>query len=764
MAQRDVKLYLSLKKAIKEKVANPTLDFNMLEVDGSLKAYDYDYIFQTARRVFPQKYNLGHSYLHGTPISNLERDDLRALNIEYAQDIVKGWGGTDETQINQKQLDPTLVEYENQLTAPDEHDSVYEDLNQHALPEQPGEENQDSHPGSEGSGDTGESSSGGHGQGPRIHILRRPGLSPEMEAKLNQANKGMQEAKKNLASENPPQLSQSAQDKLSKAQQGLKQAQSQIKGPEENRPQASERMSQRLNSATRMSPTGPLERPSSRVRSARPPIRIPISSQNRREDRDRNRMILPRPIAGGSGLGIPWPAFLRNAIRSLARNAISLGSRAISTLARGALNLGSRALAQLLPRVGMQAGMAAGRGLLFGAAPALVAAAPVLLIYGLIAAIFFIGWLYSRQFDNINCDKPGQMEVKKVLENPRSGVDNVRNGDRIDYQIQVTYIWLCDKITLPSVTVTDTVPLSLEYVKESAKSESPALGPGPAGVYNPANRTITWNLTNVSSNDPYGVFFSVEPRQQDDGSWSLQDTWLQNTATVTYRAPTTRSSGGFTDVTGLLPSPITPAPANWESVKSQIIAAYNKHPELIDTYKQASSETGVPWQVLAGLHFVETGSGPGPDSSLVSGRKIGQVEPDVSPVKCTAGVSGPGKPIPLGGGCGFANQLDSAIYAGHHLAEKIGKVPSTFPEAVEAMSKYNGGGNANCGEGLDYGPCPPQFYGEDDPYAMADFDEPHSSSKMYIIFCADFTRCNPLRTFNRPGAMGVVRALIEEGL
>lgn len=415
---------------------------------------------------------------------------------------------------------------------------------------------------------------------------------------------------------------------------------------------------------------------------------------------------------------------------------------------------------EALRQAAIRAGLQAGTRLLFTG----IILNPLTWVFVVIGITFLLGWLYSSSFNDINCDKPGQMEVKKVLENLHSGDNDIKNGDQIDYQIQVTYIWLCDKINLPSVTITDTVPPSVEYVDGSAKSESPAYGPGPDGVYNEASRTVTWNLTNISSNDPYGVSFSVRPFQQSDGSWSVQDIWLQNAATVTYRAPTSRSSGGFSDITGLLPNPLTQTVANWTDIKSQIIAAFNKHPELIETYKQASAETGLPWQVLAGLHFVETGSGPGPDSSLVSGRKIGQAEPDVSPVKCASGVSGPGIPVPLGGGCGFSNQLDSAIYAANHLAEKIGKLPSTFPEVVEAMSKYNGGGNANCGEGLDYGPCPPQFFGEDDPYAMADFDDAHSHDKMYIIFCADFARCNPPRKFGRPGAIGVVRALIEEGL
>lgn len=795
MAARDVKLYLSLKQALIDKVANPNLTSHTLEVDGAKRSYDYDYIFQTARRVFPQKYNLGHSYLNQTPISNLQSDDLKKLNLEYAEDIVKGWGGVDKSQIKDKELDSQLIEYEKELTAPDEPDYLYKELDQHAQPEVNNESPNESEETS--SNDQGETSGlGGSSQRQSRVIINRPLTNKERfgtkeaygeykeankESRSEQARKLWENRKK--ASFNKEQYGQykeeNKEDRKKRAEELWKRRKAGLLKPSAKpggwnpfgdwaAKKLGEKIAQsRLGQAVARNFIDPLKQivQNSRAWQAVAPRIKPLI--------DLADKIASPFRAASHWLGGPERWLNKNILDPLSKWANTQTMNALKSgleLAKSGINnlinaakqywgagpsswAAREALRQAAIRAGVQAGWSA-----------VVAAAPILLVYGLIIAVFLFGWWYSSLFNDINCDKPGRMEVKKVLENPRSGLDSVGNGDQIDYQIQINYIWLCDKINLPTVTITDTVPRSVEYVPGSAKSESPAYGPGPDGTYDPASRVITWNLTNISSNDPYGVIFSVKPNKQDDGTWSLQDTWLQNQATVIYRAPTSRSSGGFSDITGLLPSPITPVPADWDGVKAQIIAAYTKHPELISMYKQASAETGVPWQVLAGLHFVETGSGPGPDSSLVSGRKIGQVEPDVSPVKCAAGVSGPGKPVPLGGGCGFTNQLDSAIYAGNHLAEKIGKVPSTFPEAVEAMSKYNGGGNANCGEGLDYGPCPPQFYGEDDPYAMADFDEAHSSKKMYVIFCSDRTRCNPKKVFNRPGAMGVVRALIEEGL
>lgn len=553
MAARDVKLYLSLKKAIKEKVANPALDFNLLEVDGGLKAYDYDYIFQVARRVFPQKYNLGHSYLHQTPISNLERDDLRALNMEYAQDIVKAWGGTDETQINQRELDPVLVEYENELTAPDEHDSVYDDLNAHAIeqPDQSAQEGQQSDNGTEETGESGRSSAGGHSQPPRVyHPPQRPSLSPEMEAKLNQANRSMQEAKKRLASENPPQPSQSAQDKLSKAQRSMQRPPQAAEAP------LSEKMSQRLNSATRMRPTGPLERPTARVRAGRTGV---VSRANRRpvqaaEDRLRRRAGLGLLGRGAGSGGWGLSPLLSRWGWNLARGAARLLGNLASNLVRGAFNLGSRALAQLLPRVGMQVGMGAARAGIGLAAPAAIAVAlnPLTWVIVALTGLFiFINW-YDNFRANSECNKPtGEMRLTKrqggigSLEVDSSKIEAaVPNGQKIDFVIEASYQLACRTRTLSSVVVTDRVPEGTEYIEGSATSGFYQTNGEPIkGVYDPTSRTLTWSFTNFPMSNPVFIYFSVQPNA------STVDTWVMNEATVRFtesgRTGTVPTGGGY---------------------------------------------------------------------------------------------------------------------------------------------------------------------------------------------------------------------------
>ncbi|MEK7155013.1 MAG: hypothetical protein AAB697_02700, partial [Patescibacteria group bacterium] len=181
--------------------------------------------------------------------------------------------------------------------------------------------------------------------------------------------------------------------------------------------------------------------------------------------------------------------------------------------------------------------------------------------------------------------------------------------------------------------------------------------------------------------------------------------------------------------------------------------------QMSKIYGTAEKATGVPCEILAGIHWIEASNRP--DGSLVSGRPIGGPEPDVSFCDNQRGV--PGKPFTLpGGGCGFASLLDTAIYAGNHLKGKVGGNLSNYQSAITALSRYNGGGNANCqppykaGDGktykLSYSSCPRLFEGEDDPYATNWLDLRHD--KMSLIFCADHTRCPP-KPFLRDGSFTV---------
>lgn len=173
----------------------------------------------------------------------------------------------------------------------------------------------------------------------------------------------------------------------------------------------------------------------------------------------------------------------------------------------------------------------------------------------------------------------------------------------------------------------------------------------------------------------------------------------------------------------------------------------NLTPELMNTYAAAESVTGVPCEILAGIHFVEAGNNP--SGSLVSGRKLGTPEPDA-------------------GGKVFRSLLETAKYAGDHLTGKVGGTIADAETAITALSRYNGGGNSNCQLGypypIPYAECPRAFEGEDDPYPTSFIDSKHDS--MYLLYCADHTACAP-QIFERPGsftvALNVYNSITKSG-
>lgn len=155
-------------------------------------------------------------------------------------------------------------------------------------------------------------------------------------------------------------------------------------------------------------------------------------------------------------------------------------------------------------------------------------------------------------------------------------------------------------------------------------------------------------------------------------------------------------------------------------------------PELLKIYATAGEITGVPCEILAGIHYIEADLNP--TGSLVSGRPLGTPEPDA-------------------GGKVFNTLLDTAIYAGTELKAKVGGNLASVSDYVTALSRYNGGGNANCQAGypwpIPYTGCPKTDEGEDDPYSVNYLDARHST--MYLLYCADLTACEP-QVFERDGS------------
>jgi hypothetical protein len=197
--------------------------------------------------------------------------------------------------------------------------------------------------------------------------------------------------------------------------------------------------------------------------------------------------------------------------------------------------------------------------------------------------------------------------------------------------------------------------------------------------------------------------------------------------------------------------------------------------EVTSVYAEVEKQTGVPCEVLAGIHFIEGGNNP--NQSLVSGRAIGSPEPDA-------------------GNRVFTSLFETAMYAADHLKAKVGGDISDLNTLITALSRYNGGGNSNCNPNYScssakkattsfcpvgsaccdlacrencalensktvydfvysYGTppfCPPAFEGIDDLYPANWYDQDHL--EMYLLYCGDRTMCTP-QLYQRPGVLTV---------
>ncbi len=176
-------------------------------------------------------------------------------------------------------------------------------------------------------------------------------------------------------------------------------------------------------------------------------------------------------------------------------------------------------------------------------------------------------------------------------------------------------------------------------------------------------------------------------------------------------------------------------------------------------YLNAASQGGLPQNlapILAGIHFIEGGCNN--NQSLRNGSSLSKADPQPG-LTCSSQDTGPGKPVPVAGGCQFPTVLDSAIWATRHFVGKNG-VPNKLEELVNSYGMYNGTGNNNCGKysyilGGRYTWCPENFTGEAHPYGMnkmgALFPQ-YKDYKWYILFCADGQLCTNPKEFQRPNA------------
>lgn len=596
MAARDVKLYLSLKQAIIDKVANPNLSSHTLEVDGALHSYDYDYIFQTARRVFPQKYNLGHSYLsdatnHRTPISNLQSEDLRKLNMEYAEDIVKGWGGVDQSQIKTSELDSVLIEYEKELTAPDEPDYLYQDLRQNAQPP-PQESTPDQ---SSGSGDESllpSFTAGAAASAPnKTVIIKDQPLTNRQkygtkenyaQAKAEDANRRSLKAatlwdrrkRSGMSKDDWQRYKSDNQDERRDRARRIREQREEDKKKRalsllRNKPTGSnilgdwatkkaaewagKKIAQsRLGQAVARNFIDPLKQAlaNSRVWQAIAPRIQPFINAYKTV-----KGILDWPGNWWStNVTTPFQTWLKTASMDALKTGVSLARTGISNFVRALEEYWQTATGGATAAwTTIQGGWAYLTGFLAGGGGAIIVG-----FLAVIVGAFTLYFLQQKAFED--CGKPGTVNITKSAKK-----DAVNPGENIDFEITLNYTLNCGTAQIDSVEVRDPLPTGTTLVDNSTSASSvqivdplelndplleddPNLNPIiPAAPDNPndvaagglkptlENNTLIWKIGTMFPNQPIILNFSVTAPNSD--------TWVANQASVKY-TETIRTAGG----------------------------------------------------------------------------------------------------------------------------------------------------------------------------------------------------------------------------
>jgi len=116
------------------------------------------------------------------------------------------------------------------------------------------------------------------------------------------------------------------------------------------------------------------------------------------------------------------------------------------------------------------------------------------------------------------------------------------------------------------------------------------------------------------------------------------------------------------------PNPTRPSAKAENYFNSNIKTKLDADKSLTEAYAKAEEQTGVPCEVLAGIHFEEANNDPTLD--LQSGASLG------------------GRSL-----------TESAVAAAEELLEKAGGSINNMTTLIKALSYYNGGGNQNCQSG-----------------------------------------------------------------
>lgn len=505
MAARDVELYNYLKEALKNKLRYPEADSFKL----GKYYFDYDYIFQLSRRLFPAKYNIAHSHLDGKAIAYLDKPQLEQLNFEYAKDLVEGFGGLDEKQAEAKEIDAQLADYLKPETAPEEPNTLYEELEKHELPE-----TQQPNQGHEQVPSIENSQPEIHLPERRVVFERRP-VNPQLEkTSLNtgKAESDRQELKQRMQASQNPSAQPLRRNVISR----------------DSRRNIASANTRKKAAAVLLKPSAASTAGSGGA----------ISNYLGARSLAQAGQWLANRL-GLQGLGNLIGKFftpeklLGQGLRALG----NLGARAISSLGRAGLqglsSWASGARTALgIGRAG--ASIAQGASAIATGVGAVVTAAAFWWVIATLAifGLFIFTWWSINQTENSNCGKPGTMELAKGVDGPTE----VKVGDSINFYIRLTYRLQCDSSKLSTVVVTDKIPSGTVYDENNPTAKATTVkGDVTDGVYDKGANTITWTFKDLPVNYPFSATFSVNTVSDN--------VWVTNQANVTYTVSSSSLSG-----------------------------------------------------------------------------------------------------------------------------------------------------------------------------------------------------------------------------
>lgn len=183
----------------------------------------------------------------------------------------------------------------------------------------------------------------------------------------------------------------------------------------------------------------------------------------------------------------------------------------------------------------------------------------------------------------------------------------------------------------------------------------------------------------------------------------------------------------------------TPITTESTQLSSDIVNAINK---LKPDYEKAATATGVPWQLLAAVHYEEANNNP--DEDLQAGNPIGGSGSQYASYPY-------GIPTSLEQSAEFAGKQLANLATSTGVVKKPINIPNPDPEAIkDTLFSYNGRADAYAQQAAKLGFDPVKQPYEGSPYVMNNYDDKHRNM---LIITQDFGQPDTVDT--RFGAFAV---------